>query len=319
MANAMDLEHHTKELTNHCRICGQRFTRKCERINKLRDKQIEELIQLTYNIEVYKDKENIHPQQVCLGCYVRMQRIKAATNKRHIQPSVPAFDWKAHSDNGCEVCMHFQNLKRGGRPKRERKFRGRPEGETPSEIVDTIKERAAEELSRSITPSRVVAAQVDTSLLVCPICERVVSAPVQLSCDNVACCDCLEQLLITHGKDSRCPCCNDSVDSTHISKCSKVTCSVIQHLRVKCARGCGLSIMLKDLQVHERSCDPNTSSAPPQSLLQLTLGEMLTTPLNEPLSPDEEKVCTRLVKRATSRGEQLVLKTGGQVCCFLKL
>ena len=61
--------------------------------------------------------------------------------------------------------------------------------------------------------------------------------------------------------------------------------------------------MLKDLQVHERSCDPNTSFAP---LLQLILGEMLTTPLKEPLSLDEEKVCTRLVKCATSRGEQLV-------------
>ena len=92
MANAMDLEHHTKELTNHCRICGQRISRKCERINKLRDQQIEELIQLTYNIEVYKDEENIHPQQVCSSCYIRMQRIKAAMNKRHVQPSVPALE-----------------------------------------------------------------------------------------------------------------------------------------------------------------------------------------------------------------------------------
>jgi hypothetical protein len=75
---------------------------------------------------------------------------------------------------------------------------------------------------------------------------------------------------------------------------------------------------MKDLEIHESSCDPNTSFSPPQSLLQLTLGEMLTAPLHEPLSPDEERVCTRLVKRATAGGEQLVLKTGGQVSCLLE-
>ena len=80
-----------------------------------------ELINLTYNIDVHKDDEHIHPPRICLGCYSRMQRIKAAMNKRHIQPSVPAFIWEPHSDNGCKVCMHFSNLKQGGRPKRERK------------------------------------------------------------------------------------------------------------------------------------------------------------------------------------------------------
>ena len=73
---------------------------------------------------------------------------------------------------------------------------------------------------------------------------------------------------------------------------------------------------MKDLGTHESSCDPNTSITPPESLLQYTLGEILTVPLNEPLSPDEARMCTRLVKRATAGGEQLVLKTGGQISCL---
>ena len=46
--------------------------------------------------------------------------------------------------------------------------------------------------------------------------------------------------------------------------------------------------------------------------------EVLATPLSVSLSSDEEQLCTRLVKRSTGGGEQLVLKTGGQVC-LLKL
>jgi hypothetical protein len=242
--------------------------------------------------------------------------MKAGMNKRHIQTNVPAFTWEPHSDEGCNVCMHFNNSKRGGRLKKERRCRGRPEGEKSSAIIDSIIENAGTELSHGIAPNRVMAAQVDTSFLVCPICTNIVCAPVQLRCDNVACRDCMTQHLIAHGKDSRCPCCNVVLDIAHVSQCSKVTRSVIEHLRVKCVKGCRLPILMKDLEIHESSCDPNTSFSPPQSLLQLTLGEMLTAPLHEPLSPDEERVCTRLVKRATAGGEQLVLKTGGQVSCL---
>ena len=37
------------------------------------------------------------------------------------------------------------------------------------------------------------------------------------------------------------------------------------------------------------------------------------TPLNDPLSPDEQVACTHLIKHAMQGGNQLVLKTGGQV------
>ena len=56
MAN---LESHISGLAHHCRICGKKYSKRDERIDKLSDK---ELIKLTYNIDLDKDEEHIHPQ-----------------------------------------------------------------------------------------------------------------------------------------------------------------------------------------------------------------------------------------------------------------
>ena len=307
---------HIEGLTNHCRICAKKFSIKSEKIDKLRDENMTKLIKLSYNIDIHKDEEHIHPKYICLSCYSRMQHINAATHKRHIQPSVFAFNWKAHSSDGnCEVCSHFMSTKRGGRPKKERKCRGRPEGETTAQTLVKIKELTVEGLPEcSIPPSSVITPPVDISLLVCPLCLSVACAPIQLNCDNLVCTNCLTELLIDFGKNTRCPCCKIPLDSDHIAPCPKIACSVVKNLKVRCARGCRVPITLQDFSQHEHSCNPSTLP-PPQSLLQLPLTEVLSTPLSEPLSPDEEQLCTRLVKRSTEGGEQLVLKTGGQVCC----
>ena len=49
----------------------------------------------------------------------------------------------------------------------------------------------------------------------------------------------------------------------------------------------------------------------------ITLGEVLASPLDAPLCPDEQQVCTHFVKRALQEsGDKsvLILRTGGQVC-----
>ena len=47
-----------------------------------------------------------------------------------------------------------------------------------------------------------------------------------------------------------------------------------------------------------------------------TFGEVLASPLDAPLCPDEQRVCTHLVKRALQESADqstLILRTGGQV------
>ena len=52
------------------------------------------------------------------------------------------------------------------------------------------------------------------------------------------------------------------------------------------------------------------------TMSDITLGEVLASPLDAPLCPDEQQVCTHLVKHALKEsGDQstLILRTGGQV------
>ena len=52
---------------------------------------------------------------------------------------------------------------------------------------------------------------------------------------------------------------------------------------------------------------------PKHTVHDVTLEAVINTPLQNPLFPDEQVACTRLVKRAMGGGKELVLKTGGQV------
>ena len=72
---------------------------------------------------------------------------------------------------------------------------------------------------------------------------------------------------------------------------------------------------------HEQSCNPNeTPPPPPQSTMSdVTLREVISSPLDAPLCPDEHLACTHLVKCALQESENpslLVLRNGGHVHCM---
>ena len=96
-------------------------------------------------------------------------------------------------------------------------------------------------------------------------------------------------------------------------KCSGVEDDLVQNVKVTCKHGCRLPIPLKELETHEQACDPSTTPTARHSMHDITIGMILETPLDDPLTPDEMVLCTHLVKRGMGGGTQLVLKTGGQV------
>lgn len=111
--------------------------------------------------------------------------------------------------------------------------------------------------------------------------------------------------------------CGKQLDSTHFKKMlPTIVKDIIENLTVKCKHDCRLPVKLKDLQQHEEACN-GLLEPPATALVDITLGEVMSVPLNEPLSPDEAVVCTRLVKCAYSGGKCLVLRTGGQVWSFV--
>ena len=145
---------------------------------------------------------------------------------------------------------------------------------------------------------------------------------IQLSCERLACADCVVQLLHSHGPQSRCPSCDTPVTSEHFARCTSVMGDLLGNVRIKCSRGCHFSVPLKQLDSHEQACNPHASPPPGMTTTSdITLGEVLAAPLDAPLCPDEQLVCTRLVKRALQESDNpslLVLKTGGQVGLCIK-
>ena len=96
-------------------------------------------------------------------------------------------------------------------------------------------------------------------------------------------------------------------------KYSGVEDDLVQNVKVTCKHGCRLPIPLKELETHEQACDPSTAPTARHSMHDITIGMILETPLDDPLTPDEMVLCTHLVKHGMGGGTQLVLKTGGQV------
>ena len=165
-----------------------------------------------------------------------------------------------------------------------------------------------------INPSRISTSQVDNSHLVCPLCKLLVNGPVQLACERLVCAQCVIEMLHAKGPSSTCPSCDAPATSAHFKKCASMVANLLENLRAKCSRGCHLSFPLQQLASHEDVCAVCVS---PPAMSEATLGEVLASPLNAPLCPDEQRVCTHLVKRALQESADqstLILRTGGQVC-----
>jgi len=311
----MDCNYHNENLINYCRICGTQFHRGCK--DKKAKRDIQKLVETCYNVDVSLEDDQIYPQYICMKCFAQMRRIEAAKGTKYINPSVVVFNWQPHTDN-CEICEHFTKCKVGGRPKKSRKNRGRMSGETTTQIVSFVREVAGEcLLTTAVNPSRISVSQVDHSHLVCPLCKLLVNGPVQLSCERLVCAECVIQMLQSKGPSASCPNCGAPAASAHFMKCPSMVAELLGNLRVKCDQGCYLSFPLRQLASHEEYCSMYVSPPGKSTMSDITLGEVLASPLDAPLCPDEQQVCTHLVKHALQEsGDQstLILRTGGQVC-----
>ena len=310
---------HSHSLANYCRLCGEPYPRGYK--NKKSKTDIQELVRDCYGIDVSNEDRDVYPEYVCLKCVAQMRRIEAAEGKKYINTTVSLFNWQAHDcEDNCEICDHFAKCKKGGRPKKCRKNRGRVAGETTSCTVTSVQAVASERLvAVPVDPSRISVSQVNPdSHLLCQLCQLVVNGPVQLKCEALACGECLVRLLHSKGPDACCPGCGDQITSVHLQKCPSVVVELLCNLRIKCAKGCHHCFPLQYLSTHEECCIP--SVIPPTSrstMSETTFGEVLGSPVDAPLSPDEQRVCTHLVKRAlheSGNPSTLILKTGGQVC-----
>ena len=128
-----------------------------------------------------------------------------------------------------------------------------------------------------------------------------------LSCDNLVCHPFIKEHVLNNSHT--CPGCTETLESGHFSKCTALVLTLIGHLHIKCKFQCPYPVILESLLQHEATCPGLTHQDLPRwSLMDVIVGEVMALPLTEPLSADEDAICSRLVRRSTQDGK---LTTGG--------
>ena len=191
----MDQTFHSECLEKLCRVCGcyLQHSRAVYRCGDHKDDLLK-----VFSIDHSSDTEGIHPPYFCERCKaVIVKAVAAAKNEKIYLHSVTVFAWSGHKQSDCQVCDQVVVSKKGGRPKKTRKNRGRPtavSAHTRLEQLQTNKQESyiPGQVERStlvyFVPSSLGVQQSD---LECPVCTTLLDRPVQVSCGAVLCTECV--------------------------------------------------------------------------------------------------------------------------------
>lgn len=310
------LDSHLEFLKKSCRVCGHYYGEKHkEQFYECSNLIIE--IYLVFGVDISDDKRDIHPSTLCHNCYAKC--LKSQKNQFYKTATVP-IRWKEHGDDNCEICELFEKKRRGGRKRKLAKGRGRPQqghskaprsdpSSHPVQIPpDVIPAPISEEMPAILRFHR------PPEDLVCPICKEVLEQPLQSSCQHLFCFKCVDAWVTHAGNSVKCPTCQEPWSSATFCKVPRVILNILSALLVACS-SCKQLVQLDRLQLHEKRCNEYVSD-----LLPKTLAEVLDTALDVPLTTEEERLTTHLVKRklSTSTNSEVLLRTGGSVSRIIK-
>lgn len=152
-----------------------------------------------FGVDLAQDFEHTHPPHLCERCQAVISKAVAAGKEGTIYlHSVKVFEWSEHAEMECHVCNHVAKSKKGGRPKKARKNRGRPTADSAHTRLDQLQSCCTQEsylpgqMERSTLtyyiPSSLGVKQSD---LECPVCMVLLDRPVQLACGAVLCIECV--------------------------------------------------------------------------------------------------------------------------------
>ena len=215
---------HQNELQKYCRVCGKLVSRN----------------RVIFSCEQHKDiiwSLGLWGQTRNPSYNVLMRWKKATESGRQYQPSVEVFSWKAHSQDQCTICQHFNSTSIGGRPKKKRNP-GRPATISTRRLIDHAISVAPPSFFTSDTPTSVCEsgnAAVSTDLL-CPLCSRLLDRPVQLTvCNKLVCLSCLHERLEESG-ELICPCCNTDhvIDSSTVVSPTSIVVTILGNHKITC-------------------------------------------------------------------------------------
>lgn len=319
---------HSCWLQNSCRVCGGKLGRYKVSYDCHTDTNQAKLQAI--GVSVKTDRKKTHPLKFCHGCYnVCTRKLSANKAGRDYFPSLALtkFEWVDHRDSDCTVCQHFGKSARDRRQKKPLVPIGRP-SDSFLEMIASIKERAPPSLLLDFDVRERLSRHPSTDEDVkCPLCHLVLDRPVNLAtCNKLVCLTCCIGHLYRH-TDLSCPCCGigHTVDSSTIIPAPTVVQKLLQAMELPCER-CQQSVLAGTQQsnnTHSKNINlPNaflvrfsehtcTDNQYPQSV-----DEVVATPLDVPLSRQEDRLATSLVRRKIAQGSPnglVQFKTGGQV------
>lgn len=191
-------------------------------------------IQENFSISMEKDVEEVHPP--------RFWKKSRLTNTRSL------VFWEPHQEVECKTCNFATVVKKGGRPSKPKRGRGKlstaasQKWQTESKVVDFCKmvDSLVENLpsNRRILEKLSFVGEVPRDYF-CPVSLDILDKPAETDCEHYFCSNCVKEVVITSGNLS-CPMCKeDSLNSMRV-----LTCMVIN--------------FIKDLSVISKTCGQNT-------------------------------------------------------------
>ena len=120
----MDQIFHSECLEKLCRVCGS-YLQHSRAVYQCEDHKGS--LQDVFKIDQTRDLDSTHTPSFCERCQVVLVKaVAAAKDIRVYLHSVKPFEWSAHTGVDCQVCNHMAMSKKGGRPNKAKKNRGRP-------------------------------------------------------------------------------------------------------------------------------------------------------------------------------------------------
>ena len=287
---------HEDQLKRHCRVCAKPFAR---------------------NEYKYSCSANPDVLKVTLGKKMQLSTLpRSATHAtpRHsdkrkdgyIDSTLEVHEWTEHptvDSVQCSTCDFFRSQKRGGRPKRTQKNRGRPSTSSNRSLADTVESQAPPSWNtpEPLQPSRFLPPpSVSLEDMQCSFCDCIADSPVVMPCRKIACARCVgDGIRKSKERSLHCPCCkshHEIVDASQFPPVSEVTLKLLGSMLLKCDRcDCSEIVELRKLREHlESGCRKGMVTYPAP---KLTLEQVLSRPLTSPPTTVEKKAAAMVVKR----------------------
>ena len=292
------MEHHEHEeaLRKLCRVCGgpinvHRVSYSCA--------EHQDSLKKAFSIEVLSDTDEIHPARFCMRCSSLMKRkLKALEEGKYYMQSKQIFKWTKH-DSNCNICIHFNTIKKGGQQKKSRKNRGRPAENGYYDLINHAQKISPTCFYPDNMNYTSIQVHVPTFMnihsqdLECFICLGVLNSPIRLSCGPFVCSSCFTKS-IEASQTVKCPACfNHSLVKSDILPLESLYFRLLEGISLKCTT-CSQYVLLRDMNEH--SCQGDHSDAVP----------------NLPPNVAEQRLATETIRKMMHNG-RLTIATGGQV------